>query len=167
MIEALDIRDIIAIFGLFTGFSYYVLTVRGSMRNQKLQLETRQAQLFMNIYNTFASKQYQRDQESMLLRWEFEDFDDFFAKYGVEVNPEEHAIYDMYSAFYKGIGVLVQRGLIDPELVYDLMNWSIITFWEKFESILIGLRELYGPDSGKEIEFLYNEMKRIQKSKTK
>jgi hypothetical protein len=161
MIEYLDIRDIIAIFGLFAGFGYYVLTVRGTRKNLKQQLDTRQAQLFMNIYNVYSSKQYQKDQESMLLTWEFDGFVDFFEKYSVDVNPEAHSIYDMHSAYYKGIGVLVKRGLIDPELVYDLMSWSIITFWEKFKPVLLGLREQYGPESGKDIEFLYDEMKRI------
>jgi hypothetical protein len=164
MIEYIDIRDVIAIFGLFTGFGWYVLNIRGVRKNQQQQLETRQAQLFMNIYNVYSSKQYQKDQETMLLKWEFDGFDDFFNKYGVDVNPEEHSIYDMYSAYYKGIGVLVRRELIDAKLVYDLMSWSIITFWEKFKPVLLGLREQYGPESGKDIEYLYNEMKKIQNS---
>jgi hypothetical protein len=80
MIEYLDIRDLIAIFGLFTGFGWYILNIRGVRKNQQQQLETRQAQLFMNIYNVYSSKQYQKDQETMLLTWEFDGFDDARAR---------------------------------------------------------------------------------------
>jgi len=47
MIELSTIRDLVAIFGVIAGFSYYVLTVRATRKNQQQQLETRQAQLFM------------------------------------------------------------------------------------------------------------------------
>ena len=52
--------------GILVGIFYYIMTIRTNqrnqdiaIRNQELTLETRQAQLFMNIFNTFASKEYQ------------------------------------------------------------------------------------------------------------
>jgi hypothetical protein len=167
MIELLDIRDIIAIFGLFTGFGYYVLNVRGTRKNQQLLLQTRQAQLFMNIYNTYSSKQYQKDRERMLNIWEYNDFDDFFNKYGVDVNPEEHAIWDMFTSHFEGIGVLIKRGLIDSKLVYDLMYNSIILFWDKFELILLGNINPWGTKSYEDIEFLKDEMYRLKEQENR
>ena len=49
--------------GILAGVFYYIMTIRtyqrnqeiGS-RNQELTLETKQAQLFMNIFNTFSSE---------------------------------------------------------------------------------------------------------------
>ena len=38
-------------FGLLVGIFYYVMTLRNQQKNQQLALETRQAQLFMNIYD--------------------------------------------------------------------------------------------------------------------
>ena len=69
MIELSTIRDLVAIFGVIAGFSYYVLTVRANQRNQEIAMknqelmlkaqqqtvETRQAQLFMQVYNTITS----------------------------------------------------------------------------------------------------------------
>ena len=49
------IRDLVAIFGVIAGFTYYVLTVKNTRKNQQLQLETRQAQLFMQIFQEFSS----------------------------------------------------------------------------------------------------------------
>ena len=51
MIELSVIRDLVAIFGVIAGFSYYVVTVRNQNR-------ARQAQLFMQIF----SRQYDIDQ---------------------------------------------------------------------------------------------------------
>ena len=48
-------RDLIAIFGVVVGFTYYVMTVWNSQRMQKTRLNTRQARLFMQlliIYDT-------------------------------------------------------------------------------------------------------------------
>jgi len=52
------VRDIVTILGVVGGFTYYVMTVRATQRNQALslkaqeqQLETRQAQFFMQIYS--------------------------------------------------------------------------------------------------------------------
>jgi hypothetical protein len=39
MIELSVVRDLVAIFGVIAGFSYYVLTVRNAQRNQQHQLE--------------------------------------------------------------------------------------------------------------------------------
>jgi hypothetical protein len=87
MIEILDIRDIIAIFGLFTGFGFYVLTVRGSRKNQRQQLETRQAQLFMQLYQDLLSENNMRSLLE-LLNMEWDDYDDFERKLGSDNNPD-------------------------------------------------------------------------------
>ncbi|MCX6653590.1 MAG: hypothetical protein NTY03_00560 [Candidatus Bathyarchaeota archaeon] len=34
------------------------------------------------------------------------------------------------------MGVLVQRRLIDPELIYDMKRIQVIEVWEKFSPIL-------------------------------
>ena len=166
MIELSVIRDLVAIFGVIAGFSYYVLTVRNNQRNQRQQLETRQAQLFMNLFNTFASKEYQKDKEQMTTVWEWKDYDDFFAKYGPDINPDDHAIWDMNLQWMEGVGVLVRRGLIDPKLVYDIMYGSIIAFWEKHETIIQGLRERSTmPQTLSDLEYIYRQMEAIREKR--
>lgn len=156
--------------GILVGIFYYIMTIRTNqrnqdiaIRNQELTLETRQAQLFMNIFNTFASKEYQKDKEQMMAVWEWKDYTDFFAKYGPDVNPDDHAVWDMNLQWMEGVGVLVRRGLIDPELVYDIMYGSIISFWEKHETIIQGLREQSQlPNLLDDLEYIYNQMKAIE-----
>ena len=152
----------ISILGLASSITYYAIILNNANKTQKLQLETRQTQLFMNIYNTASSKQYQKDRERMFYIWEYNDVDDFFQKYGVETNPDEHAVFDMFVHHYEGIAVLVKRGLIDSALVYDLMYDSIVGFWNKFEPVLLWLREQYGPKTWEDLEFLKEEMLRLK-----
>ena len=99
----------------------------------------------------------------MLRIWEFEGYEDFFMKYGPTMNPDDHAIFDMIVTYFEGIAVLVKRGLIDPNLVYDLMYGSIIGLWEKYEPVLLRLREMSeSPKTLQDLEFLYHEMKRLE-----
>jgi len=61
--------------------------------------------------------------------------------------------------YYQGIGLLVSRGLIDSELVYKLMRFSIIGFWEKFKDIMFVDRERFNtPNMFEDIEQLYTLM---------
>ncbi len=142
---------------------YYMFTLRISQRNMKNTLETRQTQLFIDIWKAFSSKEFQKDKEQMLYIWQFSDANDFFKEYGPDVDPDEHAKFDMFSAYVEGIGVLVRRGMISPDLVYDLMYGSFIGFWEKFSPIFVGLRERYGaPYLFSDVEGLYEDMRRIR-----
>ena len=62
-----------AIFGVLAGFTYYVITVRNAQRVRELtlkaqeqSLETRQTQLFMQIYSEISSKDFQADFDEFL-----------------------------------------------------------------------------------------------------
>jgi len=145
------------------GVRSYINSNKRAEESRKRELDTRQTQLFMDIWKVFSSKEYQKDREQMFYLWQFKDYEEFFKKYGPDVNPDGHAIFDMNCSYYEGIGVLVRRGVISPDLVYDLMYGSIIYFWERFLPIFLGLRERFSsPIIFGDVEFLYNEMKRIR-----
>ena len=152
------VRDLVAIFGVIAGFSYYVLTVRNSQRMQKMQLETRQAQLFMQIYSLRHSTDYFIKYQEFLNR-EWTDYDEAMEKFG---NPEDMAKTLSLGAYFEGIGVLVKRGLLDPTLVDDLLSINIFEFWEKIEPLVIERRKrMNKPTSGEWMEYLYNEIRKI------
>lgn len=73
-------RDVVAIFGVIAGFTYYLMT----MRNQN---KTRQAQLLMGPYEAYRSPE-SRNQWSEIINQEWDDFDDLWEKYGRDTNPE-------------------------------------------------------------------------------
>jgi len=165
MIELSVIRDLVAIFGVIAGFSYYVLSVSNNQRNQVLtlkaqqQLETRQAQLFMQIYDKSTQKEFMQDFIDVIADWEWVNAEDFEKKYGKDVK------FQIVSDYFEGIGVLVKRKLIDPEMVDDLMSGWIISFWEKTGSLTLEQRRRYNyPQANEHVEFLYNEIKRVAQS---
>jgi hypothetical protein len=140
---------------------YYTMTLRYTKRSQELQLETRQAQLFMPIYSVYQSEDHIKA-VSEIMKWEYDSYDDYMAKYGEEVNPEAYMMYRKVFGYLEGLGVLVRNGLIDPSLVDDLMSGLIISYWEKFEPIFVERRKrLNWPQVGEQIEYLYNQVKPI------
>ena len=140
---------------------YYATILSNANKTQKTQLETRQAQLFMPIYSTYQSEEFIKA-FSEVMKWEFESYDDYMAKYSSEVNPEAYLMYRKVFGFLEGLGVLVRRGLIDPSLVDDLMSGAILGYWEKFEPYFVERRErLDWPQVGEQIEYLYKQVKPI------
>jgi hypothetical protein len=159
MIELSMIRDLVAIFGVIAGFSYYVMTVQNARKNQQQQLETRQAQLFMNIYNTYRSKEY-IEHAGYTYNMEYTDAADFDSKYG---EPETRLPYTQLSFFFEGIGVLVEEGLIDINLVAKLISGDVARHWKRFGPYILERREKAGyPEYMEAIEYLFNEIVKVK-----
>ncbi len=149
----------VAATGVLAAAIYYVYNIRVTQRNMKANLETRQTQLFMDIWKVFSSKEYQKDREQMFAVWKFTDYEDFFSKYGPDTNPDDHAKFDMMCSYLEGIEVLVRRGMISPDLVYDLMYGTITTFWNRFQGVFKEMRiQFDNPNLWMRIEYLYDDM---------
>jgi hypothetical protein len=152
MIELSVVRDLVAIFGVIAGLSYYIFTVRNQERS-------RQAQLFISIYNNHISTPTMSITLEMLMEWEWEDFDDFLNKYALPNNREAMVKMSHYFASLEGMGILCKNGLINPELVYDSQYATIIAMWEKFLPVIEEMRiNLKAPQMYEDPEYLYNEM---------
>ena len=160
------VRDIVAILGVVGGFTYYVMTVRSSQRNQALNLkaqeqalETRQAQLFMYIYDKWSSREYIKVRNEYST-WEWTDYDDFMQKY--VNNIEAETIFSQAATMFEGIGVLIKRKLIDPSMVDDLMSGATLRGWEKFGSVVKERRVRENKPYYYEFwEYLYDEVSAI------
>jgi len=128
-------------------------------------IKTRKAQLFMQIYSSFQKEEFLRQFiDIMNLQWA--DFEDYWQKYGMVNNPEIASKIHSVGTYLEGIGVLVNRRLIDLELVGELMTGIIERYWEKMEPTIISQREILNwPEAMEWTEYLYKEIKR-KKSKT-
>ncbi len=168
MVEPISIQTLLTYLTLISvpvGVFYHIMTLNNTRKNQKMQLETRQAQLFMQIYREMSSPEhYMRANE--LLHMEWEDFDDYYRKYGSENNPEAYAL--RCSMWYRlnGVGLLVKAGLIDADRVYDLMRNTILMQWKKWGDIIIRIREEWNIREYLEgFEFIANEMEKESESR--
>lgn len=133
-----------------------------SLRNQEITLETRQAQLFMALYEHYNSIDYKKQAGSMYFHWEWSDIDEFMERYGPDGDADNYAVFSSVTSFYDGIGVLVKSGLVDVNLVSDIMSGSVTRLWERFGPAIYGIRERYRwPQYREYLELLYNEIKPI------
>ncbi|MCW4013820.1 MAG: hypothetical protein NWF07_12665 [Candidatus Bathyarchaeota archaeon] len=158
MIELSLIRDLVAIFGVIAGFSYYVLVLR-------TQNKTRQAQLFSTISKDLSDyDSWLRNRELMYMEWT--DYDDFEKKYGSNTNPVSYAQRYAQWTLANSIGVMLKQNLVDEMMVYDSIGSSIIMMWDKFEPIIMEQRTRYmGPNFLEHYEYLIKRMKKIQEIK--
>ena len=154
--------------GILVGIFYYIMTLRNTTRNQELTrksqeqaLETRQAQLFMQIYDRWLDYPRGKETSVVMHEWEWDDPEDFWRKYGPE-NHLEYIKWTSHSGFLEGIGVLIKRGYIDPYLVDDLMSLSAISYWERFgEVIQYGRKRYNWPQLWEYCEYLHDQIKQI------
>ena len=166
MIELSVVRDLVAIFGVIAGFSYYVLTVRNAQKTRELTLkaqkqsaDTRQAQLLMQLYAHLREDKF-NTQFSELRKYELRDYDDYREK--VDGDIEFRAMLNYVCSFFEGVGVLVHRNFLDPQLVDDLMSSYIFLTWEKIGPYIKEIRlRRNRPELWDKFEYLYEEVMKI------
>jgi len=161
MVSAEAVLQIIPAISVSLAAVYYALNI-------KHQRETRQAQLFMGLYETYRSQEF-REKHSEIIQQEWADYDDFVEKYGSETNAEAWTRWMSVGAYFNGIGVLHKRGLLDIALVEELLANAVFISWIRMEPIIKGWRErdrrFEGGRSDKYdffhgFEYLYNELKK-------
>ncbi len=75
-------RDIVAIFGVIAGLSYYILTIRNANK-------VRKTQTLMQLREQLLTKEW-LDDYTELLEAEYSDYDDFLRKYDSSVNWDNY-----------------------------------------------------------------------------
>ena len=135
------------------------------LRNQN---RTRQAQLFMQLHDQFYDPEFHRRWMETVYRIQEEDLLDkdgtpFFLKGEIESIVEINAL----CCFFEGIGLLVNKELIDISLVAELMSTAIILVWEKVHNLVEQVREILGrPQVYEWFEYLYLEIQRLPSRKS-
>jgi hypothetical protein len=147
------IRDIVAIFGVIAGFSYYVLTVRNNNMARQLQL--------ISYFSRRLSDRELSKTSLELLDMQWEDFDDFLRKYDSTVNHDNYSMRASMFGMTSELGFTLNKKLIDIETVCDMLQggYAIIQMWQKFEPIFMKQREIYGdPKRYQWFEYLVEEL---------
>jgi hypothetical protein len=104
--------------------------------------------------------------EEMVHHWKWKDYDDYMRKYGPFKNVMMNGKNATVLYTFDGTGVFVRRGLVNPDLVYDLMRESVIATWEKWLPIISEWRLRFNaPQIYYDFEFLYDEMKKVREDR--
>lgn len=161
MAEPVSLQTVLTYLTLISvpvGVVYHIMTLRNSQKNQQLQLETRQAQLYMGLVNTFNSHEH-RTQWIITESATWKDHKDFSAKYNTHNNPEVLIASIMMFTFFDSVGHLVKKQLLDIDLLNETFAMAIIVLWRRFESIIKGDREYFqSPIMWEDFEYIYNEL---------
>jgi hypothetical protein len=149
MAELSVIRDLVTIFGVIAGLTYYVMTVQSQRKNQKLN----------SIHSWLATHQ-DRDFAwywEEVMRWKWVDYDDFTEKYWSD--PETASKFYTVINYYEGIGYLWKSGVLDLDDfgVRWFGPWCVNTYW-KFKPIINDFREISYSDWMKNWEELTDEL---------
>jgi len=136
----------IASAGVFAAAIYYIFQIRHQNR-------MRQTDLVMRLYSTFGSKEF-NDAWTRIESIEFKNYDEYVKKCGL-------GDYAQCATFFEGIGVLLQKKLIDVNLVDALFSVPLKFMYERMKPIIEGNREqLHDQRVFENFEYLYNEMKK-------
>jgi len=155
MLDVPSISAIVAAVGVLIGVVIAVVELRNLVK-------TRQTDLIMRLYSTYGNEEYSKA-VNRYLATEYGDYNDFVEKYGPIVSEEPVQVaFRMVCMFYEGVGVLLYRKLVNPDLVYDL--FSVRMFWEKMKPIAEDLRKRFNePRIWEWFEYLYNEMQKRER----
>jgi hypothetical protein len=155
MVDITEVSAIVAATGVLVGVIYYILDMR-------YQSKVRQTDLVMRLYATFSSNEFQDAWAKVRARGsDFEKLDDIFEfdkKGGLrEVNQ--------ICLFFEGIGILLQRRLLDTRMIEDLFGGSVARAWETCRiGVMKARHQLNDPTIYYYFEYLYNEMEKQQKN---
>ena len=131
--------------GILAGITYYIITLKNQQKSQELTLksqqqalETRQAQLFMQLVNRQTSKdafEYQR----VLGGSEWSTYDKWESL--MDNNLAFNEAWHYFAWMWESIGALLREGLVDVRLLALYNASGTIDNWEWNKHIVYGMRE--------------------------
>jgi len=149
-----DIQTIsiaIASASVVAGVVYYALQLRNQTRIRKTDM-------IMRLYSTLHSREH-TEARTRFIRLQFKDYNDFIGKY--DANGPEMIDLLMVGNYLNEVGMLLHKGLIDIESVYDLLGYRVANLWEKMKPITEEWRK-DEPQTAKWFEYLHNEIEKYE-----
>jgi len=158
MVEFGTILQFIQATGIIVGVAYYILNIENNRKNQENNLkaqehalETRQAQLFMSLYEKLLTRDA-TDTDFEVINLELKTIEDWEK---LLVDKEKSRAWNWWGAYYEGIGIMVHDGFIDISMVARMMSGGLIGFWEKYKDMIYACRKEYDwPRFAIEMEYL-------------
>ena len=148
--------------GVCVAAIYYVMTLRVQQTNMKATLQTREANLYMQILNKIDTLEFQTIWFDVM-NWEFKTPEEFTENiWPIKENKAKMAYVGL---LLEGVGVAVKKKLINIDLIDDLFSMWVIGYWEKYGPCEIYFRERFkAPQNAEFIEFLYDEVVKVNTS---
>lgn len=159
MVQALqiDLTPITTIVGLGSVIIGIITTLHSIQRFTR----ARKLAIFLDFHKKLYEIDFIKDINEVQL-YEYENPEDFFAKYGPEVNPGAFAKFTRVGSYFDGLATLVKRKFIDYDFVPETTAISLISFWEKFEPYSEEFAVIYRrPGCWDSIKYLYERLHKL------
>ena len=148
---------------VFTGLSislaafYYMMTMRNAQRTQEHALETRQAQLYMQLYSFYDNKEFLKDYGNIGEVYQCKGID-WQERLSASADIDAYASWLRVGRFLDGVGILLRRNLINSDLIFELLGDVIRGSWDAMAVWLKEAREYWDrPQLWHNFEHLYNK----------
>lgn len=159
MVDIQTIGVIITATSVTIAATYYVFTLRMNQRNMKTTLETRQAQLYMQLASQMTSDSFVEHVINVMnSKWStLEEFKDWYG----DVGSKNQIAWGMTMNYFENAGVLVRKDLLDIDMVATGFAGFTRRFWERMSPVILDQRVSWGqPRLASEFEYLYNRLMR-------
>ena len=131
--------------GLLVGIIYHIISLRHAKH-------TRQAQLYVQFMNIGMNTELIKDL-MIVNEWVWKDMEEFSK---VVESIDARAKFSKAVQFYNGMSIMVKENLIKLEMVPELLDVSVQTFWERYKPLFGHSRRF------DKIEYLYLEIKKSE-----
>jgi hypothetical protein len=148
-VDIQTVSIVVAMIGVFIAAINSVYSSRESRQQRQTEIQTRQAQLFMEINQRVNTTEMRHSLQKVLYVEDWTNFDDWQQKYGYQ--SDLWVALTQLGSYFGGLGVYVERGLVDPTMIDDLMGEYIIAYWEKLEQLVMDARKTVNPRQGDKI----------------
>jgi hypothetical protein len=148
-----------SLLGLCASFLYYGLVV-------KAQNKVNLSQLRLDQIKFINDPEADKALTEILWVWQWDDFDDYWAKYSPHGNPEANVQRRVARNYYVALATMIRKGDLDVELLYELNPSGVTRYWEKIGPIAHEFRKRNNyPDYLEPVEYLARRIAELRKSK--
>jgi hypothetical protein len=152
MFDIQTVSVLIVSIGVLSGVVYYIIEVRHQSRLRQTENLIRLSPWF-----NMDAKELQ-DAITKVCSIEYKNYDDYVEKYS---DKPEHFMLKMLGNYFEGIGIMVNKKLVDADIVYSFWGDIIESSWEKIKPMIGDMRkDENAPNMFEFWEYLYNEMKK-------
>jgi hypothetical protein len=149
MVTLIDVATIISAFAGISAAIFVIIEIRHMDRHKDLEIS-------MKLFEWAETDRLRRAFRWVEKEFHFEDFDKYKAE--VEENFEVSDYPYQVEAFFEQVGFLVNRKLVDIDVIVDRLGSYIVSNWKKLQPWIIALRkERNDKTFGEHFEELYKK----------
>lgn len=110
------------------------------------------------------TSEYIQNYLEIISEWKWADFPEFWKKYG---DPKNFAQFMSVGTVFDSMGVLLRKKYISAEMIPELMKGAARDFWLKVSPIVSEFEiAVSRPNTFQNIEYLYNEIQKLDESES-